>query len=92
MPKKILNSKDVAKIMLEMFDKKINLLEKDMKLKLQDKNDGTLLVADGLKVHHRKSGILYTVAAVSKQEVELLTPEGKSFIVDGDTFQKDYEL
>lgn len=89
-----LQSADVINALREAFNGKLRLLEDDAKkkLRLTDKKSDTLLVSDGLKVHHKKSGILYTVAAASKEEVELLTPEGEPFIVDGATFQKDYEL
>jgi hypothetical protein len=83
----------ILQLIREEFQKKLNLLESDAKLKLSDpQNNGELLVSAGLKVHHKKSGILYTVSAVSRQEVELTTPEGKEFAVDGVTFEQEYEL
>jgi hypothetical protein len=45
-----------------------------------------------LKVKHSTTGFLYTVISVSKKDVILKTPEGKEFVVDAATFEKDYEV
>ena len=83
----------IIKMIRESFQKKLDLLESEAKLKLTSHDSGAgLLVSTGLKVHHKKSGILYTVSAVSRQEVELKTPEGQEFAVDAATFQEEYEL
>ncbi len=56
------------------------------------KEPNTDLLAPGLKVRHKKSQFLYTVNAVSKDTIELLTPEGEPIVVSAKSLEDEYEL
>lgn len=50
------------------------------------------VISPGLKIKHKKSGFLYTIARVNPDDVLLKTPEGKHIIVDTDTLENEYAL
>jgi hypothetical protein len=63
-----------------------------MNSKVNDKGQKAPVLAPGLKVKHKKSGYLYTVASVGPHDVILITPEGEKFLVDGQTLEQEYHL
>lgn len=93
---KQLGEADVIRIMREEWDKKVRGLSEEVNLVLNtDVNkdgDTTTIVSPELKLHHKGSGILYTVNSVGPRDVILRTPEGESFIVDKEELESEYEL
>lgn len=49
-------------------------------------------ISPGLKIKHKKSGVLCTVQSVGRTGVVLKKPEGGAFLVPADALEKDYEL
>lgn len=49
-------------------------------------------LSPGLKVKHKKTGMLCTIDAVGPTGVIMCKPEGAKFIVTSDSLEKDYEL
>ncbi len=85
---KQLTESDVLRIMREEWDGKVQRLREEVGLVMKDDP----VVSPELKIHHKKSGILYTVDSVGPRDVILRTPEGEKFIIDNEELEKDYEL
>ena len=49
-------------------------------------------ISPGLKVKHKKTGMLCTIDAVGPSGVIMKKPEGARFIVASEQLEKDYEL
>ena len=50
------------------------------------------VLSKGLKVRHKKSGVLYTILSLSPEEVLLQTPDDKTIQLSKDNLAKEYEL
>jgi len=53
---------------------------------------GKAAISNGLKVVHKKTGILYTVKSPGVEDIVLTTPEGEDFLIDKDEFEANYAL
>lgn len=71
-----------------IFTKKLIEIATRMKIDGLDKN----VISNGLKIKHKKSGFLYTVASINIDDIELKTPEGTEFLIDKKTLENDYEI
>jgi hypothetical protein len=93
---KNLTESDIIRIMREEWETKIQKIAEDvdlaLKAKIGDKKKEKIVVSDELKVVHKKSGIRYTIDSVSPKDCVLRTPEGKTFLVDTNELEKEYEL
>lgn len=93
---KNLTESDIIRIMREEWETKIQKIAEDvdlaLKAKVGDKKKEKIVVSDELKVVHKKSGIRYTIDSVSPKDCVLRTPEGKTFLVDTNELEKEYEL
>jgi hypothetical protein len=82
-------------MMREEYDARVNELARAFN-ELQVKHDeiGTDkgVVSPGLKVRHKKSGLLYTVVALGMRDFVLRNPEGEEFTVNHASMEKEYEL
>lgn len=90
-----LTEADVIRVMREEWDKKVTALSETVDITMNSKvgKEGKHpVLAPGLKVMHKKSGIRYTVDSVGPRDVILLTPEGERFLVDGAELEDSYEL
>ena len=56
----------------------------------QDRGDDVL--SKGLKIRHKKSGVMYTVQNVGYDDALLTTPDGKTIQLDKETIAKEYDL
>ena len=91
---KKLVDEDIIRLMREEWDAKLRKLEETVDAALKGKVDGEekFLISPDLKLRHKKTQFLYTVISVSPREVVLCTPEGKEFMIDADTLEKEYEI
>lgn len=91
---KKLTDSDIIRIMREEWDAKLSALSEAVDVVLKGKVDGEEkpLISSDLKVRHKKSNFLYTVASVGPRDTILKTPEGKLMSVDNETLEKEYEL
>ena len=91
-----LKETDVVHILREEWDNRVKTLQEALGLDIQADTkageESPLLVSDGLKVRHIKSGLLYTVASVSPRDVVLTTPEGEEFLVSAEELENSYQL
>lgn len=93
---KQLTEKELIKILREVWNEKITQLLEDVDITLKtnvdnDKEKETV-ISPGLKLTHKKSGLLYTVDSISTQDVILMTPNGELFLIDIATLESEYEL
>jgi hypothetical protein len=91
---KKLEEADIIRIMREEWDAKVSRLAEEVDAILKGKVDGeekTILSPD-TKLRHKKSKILYTLDSIGPRDAILKTPEGKSFLVDKDTLEKEYAI
>lgn len=91
---KKLEDSDIIRIMREEWDAKLARLSEAVDAIFKGKVDGEekLLINPDLKLRHKKSQYLYTVVSTGPRDVILKTPEGKQFLVDKDTLEKEYEI
>ena len=91
---KTLTEADIIRVMREEWDGRVNMLTEAldavMTAKVEDK-DMPVLTPE-LKVMHKKSRIRYTICSVGPRDCILRTPEGKTFLVDAQTMENDYEI
>lgn len=91
---KKLTESDIIRIMREEWDAKLATLSENVDAMLKGKVDGEnkTLISPELKLRHKKTQFLYTVVSVGSQDVILVTPEGKQFLIDKDTLENEYEI
>lgn len=91
---KNLTEADVIAAFNEEWERRINSLLEKVDVTLDAKIDGDVkdVITPELKVIHKQSGIRYTVDSVGKRDIMLRTPEGDTFLLDKEEFEKDYEL
>lgn len=91
---KTLQEKDVIRIMKEEWQAKLAALSEDVDITFDAKVDGKpkQVISTGLKLRHKKSLLLYTVASVGPKDIILTTPEGENFLLDKETLEQEYEL
>ena len=91
---KKLEESDIIRIMREEWDAKVAALSEAVDAVLKGKVDGQekTILSPELKLRHKKTQFLYTVASVGPRDAILKTPEGKQMIVDKDTLENEYEL
>ena len=98
--RKKLTEAQMIKVIAESYKKKLNYLmeaggeEYEIDVKKDIDNDGKpeTLVSPGLKVKHKDSGLLYTIATVQPDHVTLKTPDSELFDVSADEFEEEYKL
>jgi len=91
---KKLTEAEIIRLMREEWDAKVAALSETVDAVLNAKVDGkekTVLDPD-LKLRHKKSQYLYTIVSVGPRDAILKTPEGKQFLVDKATLEKEYEI
>lgn len=79
---------DVLKLLREEYEKR----EKLNTAKFKGQDSKTDVLTKGLKVRHVETNLLYTVDAVSAQEIFLKTPEGDTFAVTRKDLTRSYKL
>lgn len=101
---KNLSEADIIKMMQEEWDAKVAKLSEEVDLLFKTKVDGEekSVIGPGLKLRNKVKkadgkgkgarGYLYTVISVGPRDIVLQSPEGKNFIVDNETLEKEYEL
>jgi len=92
---KNLTESDIIRIFREEWELKVNRLSEEIDVALKAKVGGKEekhVISPELKILHKKSGIRYTVDSVSPKDCVLRTPEGKTFLVDAETLESEYEL
>jgi hypothetical protein len=92
---KNLTESDIIRIFREEWELKVNRLSEEIDVTLKAKVGGKeekQVISPELKILHKKSGIRYTVDSVSPKDCVLRTPEGKTFLVDAETLEREYEL
>lgn len=91
---KNLTESDIVQIIREEWGLKVKKFYESVDAVITGKVDGkeALLISQGLKVRHKKTQLLYTVAKVEAHDVILKTPEGKMFSISKDELEKDYEI
>ena len=57
-----------------------------------DEDGKQIVLGVDTKLRHKGSQILYTVAEVGPEDIVLMTPEGKPFVIDASTVEQEYEL
>lgn len=82
-----LSNKLIA-LLREDNERKMKILKEDVEHVLKN----SAAISCGLKVVHKKSGILYTVKSIAPEDVILTTPEGEDFMVHKDEFEANYAL
>jgi hypothetical protein len=95
---KKLDDKTIVRIMKEEWEKRCNnvISEIEAYFDVDDedgKEDNVLSV--GLKVRKIDDpgkGLLFTIIALTKDNVMLKEPEGRQFVVSYDEFEKDYDI
>lgn len=90
--KKMLSEARIIELIREEWESKVNSLNEELKLAIHAQGKSQPLIAPELKIIHKSSGIRYTVDSISMRDVVLRTPEGDKFTVDGDEFEKEYEV
>ncbi len=88
-----LTEADVIRAFREEHAKRLAELAKDVDVmfKTRDGKQQNVLSA-GLKLRHKKSGLLYTIDSVGSKDAILRTPEGKKFLVDAPELEQTYDL
>jgi hypothetical protein len=91
---KKLNDAEIIRIMREEWDAKVAALTEatDVIFKAKVDGDDKNVISPDLKLRHKKSQYLYTVVSVGPRDAILKTPEGKQFLVDKATLEKEYEI
>lgn len=93
---KALRDEDVIGMMREEWEAGVRALSEQidmvMNAPVTNKGDDQPVLAQGLKVRHKDSGLRYTVDSVGPHDVILTTPEGETFLVDGPDFEEEYQL
>ena len=91
---KLLEEKDIIKVMKEEWSAKKARLSEDVDITFSAKVDGKKkqVISQDLKIRHKNSQLLYTVVSVGPEDVILKTPEGDNFLLDRETLEKEYEL
>lgn len=90
---KTLTEADVINAMREVHRERLAELAKDIDVLLKTKDGGQQnALSAGLKLKHKKSGLLYTIDSVGPRDAILRAPEGKTFLVDQAELEKSYEL
>jgi len=91
-----LTESDVIRIMREEWNARVQKLAEDVDVTLKSKikkgEDEKVVISPELKLIHKKSGIRYTVDSVSPKDCILRTPEGKTFLINANELEKEYEL
>ena len=90
---KILRESDVIRVMREVHSDRLQELarELDVLMKTKDGSEQSVLSPE-LKLRHARSGLLYTIDSVGPRDAILRSPEGKTFLVDKDELENNYEL
>ena len=91
---KKLEDADIIQMMREEWERKLALLSEEVDAVFKGKVDGdekTILSPD-TKLRHKKSKLLYTLSSIGPRDAILKNPEGKQFIVDKDTLEKEYAI
>jgi hypothetical protein len=93
---KTLDDALVIGIMREEWDKRVKVLSEKVDLTMSApvsaKGEEKTILTPELKVRHKDSGIRYTIDSVGPRDVILRTPEGETFLVNGDELEQGYEL
>jgi hypothetical protein len=91
---KKLQESDIVRIMREEWDAKVARLAEEVDVVMRGKVDGgeKTLISPDLKLRHKASQLLYTVVSVGPRDVVLKTPEGRQFLVDTETLEKEYAI
>lgn len=92
---KKLTESDIIRIFREEWQTKVDKLAEEIDVSLKAKvmkGKEKVVISPGLKIVHKKSKIRYTVQSVSAEGCILRTPEGKTFSVDPETLEREYEL
>ena len=83
-----LTQKRFKQILQEEVQKKLS----ELNIKSYPGQEGGDVLSKGLKVRHKKSGVLYTIISISPDEVLLQTPDDKTIQLSKDNLAKEYEL
>lgn len=78
----------------EEWEKRKSTLKEELETvyKPESGDEPKAAISPGLKVKHKKSGLLCTIDSVGPTGVIMKKPEGARFIVSSDQLEKDYEL
>lgn len=91
-----LTEQDIIAEMRAEWDARVARLTESLSVKVNSDvdKDGSAdqLLSSGLKIYHKKSGLLYTVKSVSPRDAILTTPEGEDFMVDKHELEQEYTL
>ena len=84
----------VIRILREEWEARKTSLREELKtvFKPSKKAPEKPAISPGLKIKHKKSGILYTVDSVGHDQVIIRKPEGNRVLVPNDQIEKDFEL
>lgn len=87
-----ITKEDIAKMIREAYDKRIKIVELDLKHATSDNPKGVPIIGKELRLRHKKSGLIYTVTGVGHTQHELTTPDGDKFVVGSNELEDEYEL
>ena len=93
-----LNDEDILRIMREEWNLLRRQLAEEIDVTLTadvgkgKKKQEAIVISPELKIRHKKSGFRYTIDSVGPRDCILRTPEGKTFLVDANTLENEYEL
>ena len=88
-----LTGPDIVGMVREAWTTKLDrLMELDLKQATKAHPNGQTVVGPGLRVKHKKSGLIYTVDAVGHRQFQLLTPDNEKFTVSAGEMNDSYEL
>jgi hypothetical protein len=91
---KNLNEADIIQMMREEWNAKLTRLAEEVDAVFKGKIDGEEkeILSPDTKLRHKESKLLYTLISIGPRDAILKTPEGKQFIVDKDTLEKEYAI
>jgi hypothetical protein len=88
-----LKSSDILRILREEWTKKHEVLRERIDLDFAPKDGSNEdIISAGLKVKQSKTGQLYTVHAISNNDIELETPEKELFTITREELGTDYDI
>jgi len=90
---KTLTNDKILKIIREEIDARFEKVIKEVVTTMDLEDPDTNVISPGLKIRHKKSGLLYTVTRVTPHAVSLYGADSQTeFDVGTDEFKKEYEL
>ncbi len=84
----------VLRLLQEEWEKrKVSLREElETTFKVKGEEIPQTIISPGLKVNHKKTGMLCTIDSVGLSGVIMKKPEGTKFVVSTEQFEKEFEL